>query len=67
MPKLKTHKGAARRFKATGSGKLVRMKRGSSHLRRKKPRSVRNAYQDTVSLSPTQTKRVRALIPTAKR
>lgn len=67
MPKLKTHKGAARRFRATGSGKLVRMKRGSSHLRRKKSRVVRSAYQDTVSVSPTQTKRVRALIPLAKR
>jgi large subunit ribosomal protein L35 len=30
MPKLKTHKGAAKRFKLTGTGKV---KRGRSHLR----------------------------------
>ncbi|MDE2764821.1 MAG: 50S ribosomal protein L35 [Chloroflexota bacterium] len=63
MPKIKTHKGAARRFRATGSGKLVRMKRGSSHLRRKKPRAVRRLYKDTQSISPSQKRRVRALLP----
>lgn len=36
MPKLKTHKGAKARIHVTGSGKLMRRKRMSSHLRRKK-------------------------------
>ena len=63
MPKIKTHKGAARRFRTTGSGKLVRMKRGSSHLRRKKPRDVRGQYRDTVSLSKTQGRRVKKMLP----
>ena len=63
MPKIKTHKGAARRFRATGSGKIVRMKRGSSHWRRKKPRAVRRRYKDAQPLSPSQTRRVRTLLP----
>ena len=37
MPKLKTHKGAKARIHVTGTGKLLRRKRMSSHLRRKKP------------------------------
>jgi large subunit ribosomal protein L35 len=32
MPKLKTHRGAAKRFKVTGSGRIKRYKAGTSHL-----------------------------------
>ncbi|MEE9221665.1 MAG: 50S ribosomal protein L35, partial [candidate division NC10 bacterium] len=32
MPKLKTHRGAAKRLKVTGSGKIRRRKAGKSHL-----------------------------------
>ena len=67
MPKIKTHKGAARRFRASGAGKLLRMKRGSSHLRRKKSRAVRRLYQDTQSVSPHMAHRVRTLIPALKK
>jgi large subunit ribosomal protein L35 len=67
MPKLKTHKGAAARYKATGTGKLLRMKRHSSHLRRKKPKDVRGQYDAKLPVSPTQRRRVRTLVPTLKR
>ena len=63
MPKMKTHKGAAARYRVSGSGKLLRMKRHSSHLRRKKPRSVTRTYSDTVLASPTYRKRVMKLVP----
>jgi large subunit ribosomal protein L35 len=36
MPKMKTHKGAAKRFKLTSSGKLVRRKAFHNHLLEKK-------------------------------
>lgn len=36
MPKIKTHKATAKRFRYTGKGKLRRVKIGKSHLRRKK-------------------------------
>lgn len=40
--KMKTHKATAKRFRLTGSGKLVRTKGGKSHLRRRtSPRSKR--------------------------
>ena len=35
MPKLKTHKNAAKRFEFTGTGKMLRTKQMGSHLRRK--------------------------------
>jgi large subunit ribosomal protein L35 len=63
MPKMKTHKGAARRFRVSGSGKLLRMKRHSSHLRRKKPRSVTRTYSDTVTASAGSRKKVMKLVP----
>ena len=36
MPKMKTHRGAAKRFKRTGSGKLRRNKPGRNHMLEKK-------------------------------
>lgn len=67
MPKLKTHKGAAARYKATGTGKLLRMKRHSSHLRRKKPKEVKRLFSTEVEVSPSQKRRVRTLLPSLKR
>jgi large subunit ribosomal protein L35 len=37
MPKMKTHRGAAKRFKITGSGKIRRRKAFRAHLLEKKP------------------------------
>jgi large subunit ribosomal protein L35 len=37
MPKIKTHRGAAKRFKVTGSGKIRRRKANRAHLLEKKP------------------------------
>lgn len=44
MPKLKTHKGAAARFRKTGTGKIVRMKGHRSHLRRKKANRTKRLF-----------------------
>ena len=47
MPKIKTHKSTAKRFRFTGSGKLVRMHQGRGHLRRHKaPRTLRKFRQE---------------------
>ena len=67
MPKMKTHKGAQRRYGVTGSGKLLRMKRHSSHLRRKKPKAVRRTFSTTQAADPTQRKRVLRLVPSLNR
>ena len=37
MGKIKTHKSTSKRFKVTGTGKLMRTQQGKSHFRRKKP------------------------------
>ena len=64
MPKLKTHKGAKARFHVTGSGKLMRRKRMSSHLRRKKPKKVTRKYAAKLERGPeADVKRFSKLIP----
>ena len=63
MPKLKTHKGAKARFHVTGSGKLMRMKRMSSHLRSKTPKKVTRKYADRILVDPKDIKRFSRLLP----
>jgi large subunit ribosomal protein L35 len=67
MPKIKTHKGAKARYGVTGSGKLVRMKRHSSHLRRTKPKAIRNQFDAKLPVSSTQRRRVLTLVPAYNR
>ena len=67
MPKIKTHKGAQRRYGVTGSGKLMRMKRHSSHLRRKKPKAVRRTFSTTQAADPTQRRRILRMVPSLHR
>jgi large subunit ribosomal protein L35 len=48
MPKMKTHKGAAKRFKVTGSGKLQRRHANLNHiLEKKSPKRKRRLAVDT--------------------
>lgn len=63
MPKLKTHKGAKARFHVTGTGKLMRRKGNSSHLRRKKPKKVRRTFAQKMSVSKTSVNNLKRLIP----
>jgi large subunit ribosomal protein L35 len=63
MPKLKTHKGAKARIHITGTGKLMRRKRMSSHLRRKKPNKVTRKFAQKLSVDKADVKRFRLLLP----
>jgi large subunit ribosomal protein L35 len=66
--KLKTHKATAKRFRITGSGKLLRTKGGKSHLRRRK--SARTTAQFTTMQEVKgkgTAKRVRRLAPYLKK
>ena len=63
MPKIKTHKGAKSRFHITGSGKIMRMKIGRSHLRRRKPKRVKRLFNGKLVLSPSDRTRIKRLIP----
>ena len=63
MPKLKTHKGARARFHITGSGRMLRRKRMSSHLRRKKPTKITRKYSDKLPVAAADAPRLRRLMP----
>ncbi|MFQ6057449.1 MAG: 50S ribosomal protein L35 [Anaerolineae bacterium] len=68
MPKIKTHKVTAKRFKITGSGKIMRVKIGKSHLRRKKPKRVKRLYDDLIEVThPASKKRIKRLAPYLKK
>jgi large subunit ribosomal protein L35 len=67
MPKIKTHRGAARRFKVTGTGLFTRRKGSVSHRKTRKSKRA-NAMSDEmfVASKPAQ-KLLRKLMPYAKR
>jgi large subunit ribosomal protein L35 len=62
MPKMKTHKATAKRFKVTGSGKLRRRKQGGSHLRRKKSKRVLRSLDKDEPVASVDEKRVRRIL-----
>ena len=62
--KLKTHKATAKRFRVTGSGKVVRTKGGKSHLRRRKSKRSKRQYDKTLEVTHTaDAKKVKRLAP----
>lgn len=67
MPKIKTHKTTAKRFKVTGSGKLRRRKGRASHLRRRKSKRSKRELQKDVPVSKADRKRVRGILGLRKR
>lgn len=62
MPKLKTYKAAAKRFKVTGRGKLRRRRVGRSHLRRKKSKRVKRSYRQDLPVAKADRKRIRRML-----
>jgi large subunit ribosomal protein L35 len=65
---MKTHKATSKRFKYTGSGKLMRTKIGKSHLRRKKNRRVKVMFDSMLEVTaPGAKRRVQKLLPYAKK
>ena len=53
MPKIKTHKATAKRFKYSGTGKLMCMRQGKGHLRRKKAPKVKATYSSAHVIDQT--------------
>jgi large subunit ribosomal protein L35 len=65
--KLKTHKATSKRFRLTGSGKLVRTKGGKSHLRRRTSKRTKARLSEMVPVSGRGIiKRVKRLNPNMK-
>ncbi|MGH2732709.1 MAG: 50S ribosomal protein L35 [Actinomycetota bacterium] len=62
MPKMKTHRGAAKRFRTTGSGKLVRRQAGVSHLLEAKTGTRRRRLQREADVAPADAPSVRKML-----
>ena len=62
MPKLKTHRGAAKRFKISGTGKIRSKRAGKSHLLTKKSRSAKRHMKSTVTVSKANASSLRRLL-----
>ena len=60
MPKIKTHKATAKRFRRTGTGKLVAMHQGRGHLRRHKAPRTLVKYRVTKVIEGTSADKQRA-------
>lgn len=63
MAKMKTHRGAAKRFKRTASGKLKRAKAFKSHILGKKSTKRKRNLRRSAIVSPGDAKRMDQLIP----
>ncbi len=62
--KLKTHKATSKRFRVTGSGKLVRTKIGKGHLRRNTPKRTKRLFTRMIEVKGSgMIKRVHRLVP----
>jgi large subunit ribosomal protein L35 len=62
MPKQKTKRAAAKRFKVTGSGKVTRRKAFKSHILTKKHPKRKRRLRQGITLSPADQRRIRRLL-----
>lgn len=66
--KLKTYKAAAKRFKITKTGKVMRTKGGKSHLRRKKSDRAKRLFSEMIEVTTSGDKRrIKRLAPYLKK
>jgi large subunit ribosomal protein L35 len=63
MPKLKTHKGASKRFKRTGTGKIVRNHAFGRHILTSKPRSRKRKLRTSTVADPADQAKLQAMLP----
>ena len=66
--KIKTYKAAAKRFRVTGSGKIMRTKGGKSHLRRRRSKRTKRQLSEMLEVTTSgDRKRIMRLAPYLKR
>lgn len=61
--KLKSHSGASKRFKLTGSGKILRRKAGRRHILTSKARDRKRRLKDRALVDATQVMSIKRLMP----
>ena len=62
MPKQKTHSGAKKRFKVTGTGKLMRERAGVRHYLEHKSSTLTRRLSGTVQVAPADAKKMKKLL-----
>ena len=65
VPKIKTNRGAAKRFRKTSSGKVRRKKAFASHILTKKSRKRKRNLRASILVDKTNSKAIKKLIPYA--
>jgi len=63
MPKMKTHRGAAKRLKRTGTGKIARSQEGKRHILTKKSSKRKRRLSKQALVSPSHRKALDQLLP----
>ncbi len=63
MPKLKSHRGAAKRFKKTGTGKVVRRHAFARHILTSKTRKQKRRLGTTVVADPANQPELKRMLP----
>ncbi len=63
MPKLKTRKAAAKRFRATGTGKIMRRKAGKNHLLEHKTSNKKGKMSKMAVVNERDEENVRLMLP----
>ena len=62
MPKMKTHSGSGKRFRLTGTGKVMRRRANRQHYFEHKPSRRTRRLADEVTLAPADTKKMKRLL-----
>jgi large subunit ribosomal protein L35 len=62
MPKMKSHSGATKRFRVTGTGKIMRRRANRNHLLEHKPSTRTRRLFDEVQMDPADVKRIKRLL-----
>jgi large subunit ribosomal protein L35 len=62
MPKMKTHRGAAKRFKVTSTGKIRRRRAFANHILEKKTQKRKRRLNDPTVVSRADRKRIRRML-----
>jgi len=63
MPKLKSHRGAAKRFKKTATGKFTRTKAFKRHILTSKPTQRKRHMRGAVVVSPADAPKIKRMLP----
>ncbi len=63
MPKIKTHRGAAKRFSLTGTGKVRRNKAFASHIMTSKTTKRKRNLRKSTVLDKTNERRIKSILP----